>query len=151
MDHFTPANDPQQVVLAPLSFGQQAIWYMNQIEREKPVYNSPFGLFFEGNLNYHALDEAVNQLVKRQEILRTRFIEVNGQPMQEVLPFTHQSIPVQNLHLKEGESLKQTLTGWYTVNGTRHQLDQRTAHIAHERAKSGHTPHLAARNDISYD
>ena len=124
MDHFTPASDSQQALLAPLSFGQQAIWYMNQIEREKPVYNSPFGLFFEGNLNYHALDKAVNQLVKRHEILRTRFIDVNGQPMQEVLPFTQQSIPVQDLHLKEVESLKQTLTDWYAANGARHQLDQ---------------------------
>ncbi len=124
MDHFTPASDPQQTILAPLSFGQQAIYYMNQIEREKPVYNSPSGLFFEGSLDKHALEKAVNQLVERYESLRTRFIVVNDQPMQEVLPFEYRSIPMQDLELPEGAALKEALSDWYAVNGARHHLDQ---------------------------
>lgn len=124
MDHFKPTSEAQQVILAPLSFAQKEVWYMSQIEREKPGYNAPFGLLFEGNLDYLALEVAVNQLIERHEGLRTRFLVVEDQPMQEVLPFTRQSIPLQDLLMEQGKSLKQSLTDWYAINGTRHRLDQ---------------------------
>ena len=71
---------------APLSFAQQRLWFLQQLEPESYVYNIPVALRIEGALNVPALEDAINQVIRRHESLRTSFRTVNGQTFQVVNP-----------------------------------------------------------------
>lgn len=68
----------------PLSFGQQRLWFLHQLEPDSPFYNSYACIRLEGPLNLEILRASVNAVVERHEILRTRFHVVNQQPVQVV-------------------------------------------------------------------
>ena len=70
----------------PLSFAQQRLWALWQIEPESPVYNVPAALRFRGPLDRVAMVEAFRRLSQRHEALRTRIVAEHGQPVIEVLP-----------------------------------------------------------------
>jgi len=72
--------------LFPLSFAQQRLWFLEQLEPESPLYIIPSGVKIEGNINIEFLINSINQIVNRHEILRTKFIEKNGEGYQEILP-----------------------------------------------------------------
>src|SRR5437588_8147409 len=71
---------------APLSFAQQRLWFLQQLEPESYVYNIPVALRVEGPLDIAALEEAINQVICRHESLRTSFRTVNDQTFQFVNP-----------------------------------------------------------------
>jgi amino acid adenylation domain-containing protein len=60
--------DPQ-----PLSFAQQRLWFLHQMEPESPFYNLPFAVRMEGALEVDALRRALAEIVRRHEVLRTTF------------------------------------------------------------------------------
>ncbi len=68
----------------PLSFGQQRLWFMDQMEPGSPTYNISGGLRFVGPLNPVALTHALNEIVRRHESLRTTFDVIEGEPVQVV-------------------------------------------------------------------
>ncbi|WP_443667744.1 amino acid adenylation domain-containing protein, partial [Gordonia paraffinivorans] len=68
----------------PLSFAQQRIWFINQLEPEAPTYNMSIGVRLTGSLDVPALRSAVADVVERHEILRTTFPSVDGEPFQQV-------------------------------------------------------------------
>ncbi|OBG82484.1 hypothetical protein A5699_00340 [Mycobacterium sp. E802] len=70
----------------PLSFGQQRLWFLDQLQGPSPVYNMAAALRLDGDLNVDALGQALADVVGRQEILRTRFDAVDGIPRQVVVP-----------------------------------------------------------------
>ncbi len=93
----------------PLSYSQERLWFLDQLESgEFSAYNQPLGFKIEGKLNITALEKSLNTIVKRHEVLRTNFVEVNGQPNQVI----HREIPL-NLSLidlrsvPEGDRLNQ--------------------------------------------
>ncbi|HEV7919902.1 MAG TPA: amino acid adenylation domain-containing protein [Thermoanaerobaculia bacterium] len=55
----------------PLSFGQQRLWFIDQMEPDSAQYNMPLGLRLRGALDRHALQHALDQLIERHEVLRT--------------------------------------------------------------------------------
>lgn len=75
---------------APLSFSQQRLWFLTQLEPDHPFYNIPTALRLEGELNISALQGALNQLVDRHEILRTTFDTIDEQPQQTI----HSQMPL---------------------------------------------------------
>ena len=68
----------------PLSFGQQRLWFLNQLEGPSAVYNVPLALRLRGALDLPALAAALARVVERHEVLRTVFREVDGRPVQIV-------------------------------------------------------------------
>ncbi|MBX7223432.1 MAG: amino acid adenylation domain-containing protein, partial [Blastocatellia bacterium] len=76
------AQDRQGPV--PLSFSQERLWFLAQLEPDSGDYNMPMVLRFQGELNVTALIRAFGMVEKRHEILRTRFVEIDGKPFQTV-------------------------------------------------------------------
>ncbi|MEH2354893.1 non-ribosomal peptide synthetase [Nostoc sp.] len=70
----------------PLSFAQQRLWFLNQLEPNNTAYNFPIALRLTGALNVAVLEQIINVIVQRHEALRTTFKSVNGQPIQVINP-----------------------------------------------------------------
>ncbi|MDZ4217511.1 MAG: condensation domain-containing protein [Methylobacter sp.] len=72
-------NGDQQ---APLSYSQERLWIMSQLEPDNPIYNVAGAVQFDGLLNTQALQQSLDEVVRRHEILRSRFTAED----QQVLP-----------------------------------------------------------------
>ncbi|MBE9211188.1 amino acid adenylation domain-containing protein [Plectonema cf. radiosum LEGE 06105] len=70
----------------PLSFAQQRLWFLYQLEGGNSTYNLPLTLEITGNLNIAALEQAIREILRRHEILRTHIVIVNDNPMQVIDP-----------------------------------------------------------------
>jgi len=90
-----PASDRGR--LLPLSFPQQRLWFMDRLAPDSHTYNIPAAWALRGPLDVAALAGAVRGIVDRHEVLRTRFVEVDGQPWQEVLPAGTFRVPFVDL------------------------------------------------------
>ncbi|MEM8531994.1 MAG: amino acid adenylation domain-containing protein, partial [Chloroflexota bacterium] len=81
----------------PLSFAQQRLWFIAQLELGTAAYHTFVGLDIRGTLNHAALTTSLDMLVQRHESLRTTFTVDNGQPWQIVQSAMPVSIPVIDL------------------------------------------------------
>ena len=81
----------------PLSFAQQQLWLVDQIEGGSPHYNEFMALEIKDFFNIIALEQALTEIVKRHEIFRTIFQKKNELPIQIILPSVPVSLPVINL------------------------------------------------------
>ncbi|HEX8149384.1 MAG TPA: amino acid adenylation domain-containing protein [Pyrinomonadaceae bacterium] len=77
-----------------LSFAQERLWFLHQLEPESTTYNEPFGVRLTGRLDAAALERSFNEAVRRHEILRTTVELVDGQPMQVIAPSLPLPLPV---------------------------------------------------------
>jgi len=69
----------------PLSYAQERLWIMSQLEPDNPIYNVAGAIRFDGPLRADALEQALTEVVRRHEILRSRFVTADSQPRQQVL------------------------------------------------------------------
>jgi aspartate racemase len=77
---------PAEQHAAPLSFAQERLWLLDQLQPGSPVGNCPLALRLTGWLDESALRQALQTIVDRHEVLRARFPVHNGQPVQVILP-----------------------------------------------------------------
>ncbi|MEP7339283.1 MAG: amino acid adenylation domain-containing protein [Acidobacteriota bacterium] len=88
----------------PLSFAQQRLWFLNQLEPDSPFYNVRHHLLLEGALDIPALERTFAEIIRRHETLRTNFIEVDGNPAQVITPASTFALPVLDLsHLEAAD------------------------------------------------
>ncbi len=87
--------DRSQVL--PLSFAQQRLWFLHQLEPHNPAYNMPFAVEIKGHLDQAALAESFQQLVQRHESLRTVFRADEGKSYQVIVPNLTIPIPLIDL------------------------------------------------------
>jgi len=122
----TPVPRDQTI---PLSFAQQRLWFLHQMQPESAVYNLPMAIRVEGFLAEAAFIQSLNEIVRRHEILRTRFVTeelspeelsterlspdpaqaAQGQPVQviaEAAPLNIEQVDLQN-HPSPEEAVKQ--------------------------------------------
>jgi FkbM family methyltransferase len=81
----------------PLSHAQLRLFFIYKLEPASPAYNISNGVRLRGLLNVEALERGLNEIVRRYETLRSRFVIVNGEPMQETHPFSAFKLPQVNL------------------------------------------------------
>jgi hypothetical protein len=82
---------------AALSFAQQRLWFLNQLEPDSPFYNVPFGVRLTGHLDISALERSLSEIVRRHEVLRTIFVIRDGEPTQIVNPARPLQLPIVDL------------------------------------------------------
>jgi amino acid adenylation domain-containing protein len=82
---------------APLSFAQQRLWFIEQLEPGNAAYNIPGGVRLEGKLDLNALESAINEIVRRHEVLRTRIEEVGSEPTQVIDEWKPRKLDVEDL------------------------------------------------------
>ncbi|MFZ5833576.1 MAG: amino acid adenylation domain-containing protein, partial [Planctomycetota bacterium] len=81
----------------PLSFAQQRLWFLEQMEGELTAYNIPLAWRLRGRLNIEALRRTLEQIVHRHESLRTTYQFGDGDPVQTVLPPQRFELPISDL------------------------------------------------------
>src|SRR5690349_7964305 len=82
---------------APLSFAQQRLWFLHQLDPKSIAYNMPTALRLTGRLNTHALKWCINEIVRRHESLRTTFTLVADQPVQVIAEELTLKLPITDL------------------------------------------------------
>ncbi|WP_143288199.1 condensation domain-containing protein, partial [Calothrix rhizosoleniae] len=78
-----PRTETKQL---PLSWAQERLWFLNQLEGKSGTYNIPSAVRISGNLDINALQQALASIVQRHEVLRTSFQTENGKPIQVIEP-----------------------------------------------------------------
>src|SRR5437763_6377225 len=74
-----PARDA-----CPLSFAQQRLWFIHQLQPESPAYNIPAALRLTGPLDAEALEASLSEIARRHVALRTTFAARDGDPVQVI-------------------------------------------------------------------
>ncbi len=88
----------------PLSFGQESLLFLQRLAPESRAYNCLYPFRLKGQVNLVALDRSVRELVRRHEILRTTYSEIEGRPVQIIDQGTSLRLDVADLrHLSQDE------------------------------------------------
>ncbi|MGZ5544357.1 MAG: condensation domain-containing protein, partial [Limisphaerales bacterium] len=106
------AATPSRRECAPLSYSQQSLWFVEQLQPNSAAYNIPSALKLTGHLNVTALQRSLQAVVDRHDILRTRFTATDGQPMQYVRPSAQLDVPLEDvsaLPTQQREAIIRTL------------------------------------------
>ncbi|MBD2772939.1 non-ribosomal peptide synthetase [Iningainema tapete] len=96
----------------PLSFAQEYIWYLEQLNPDSSICNSGVPLRFKGELSPEVVEKSINEIIRRHEILRTTFTVQNGQPMQVIAPsltLPLKIVDLQDLPATEREACAQRI------------------------------------------
>jgi aspartate racemase len=93
----TPKITPHQLSEVPLSFAQQRLWFIDQLEPSSVAYSIPAVLHLTGSLDIPALERSLNEISRRHEVLRTTFQMLNQRPIQVVAPHCDQPLRLIDL------------------------------------------------------
>jgi amino acid adenylation domain-containing protein len=86
-----------QIDEAPPSFAQERFWFLDQLEPGNPAYTISTALRLLGQLDVAALEQSLNEIVRRHEALRTTFAAENGRPVQVIAPSLTLELPIIDL------------------------------------------------------
>ncbi|BAZ22953.1 non-ribosomal peptide synthase [Kalymmatonema gypsitolerans NIES-4073] len=103
----------------PLSWAQERLWFLNQLGGASATYNMPGAVRISGQFNIHAFQQALSEIIRRHEVLRTSFQTVNGIPIQVIHPQATTQINVielQQFPQQERETLLQQLAQQEAIN-----------------------------------
>ncbi|MGY5311001.1 amino acid adenylation domain-containing protein, partial [Nocardia gipuzkoensis] len=87
----------------PLSPAQQRMWFLNRFDQSATAYNIPVALRLSGRLDVPALQAAVGDVVARHEALRTRYPQLDGEPVQLVEPAAEAAAALRPIDLPEDQ------------------------------------------------
>ncbi|SEN38736.1 Phosphopantetheine attachment site, partial [Stigmatella aurantiaca] len=81
----------------PLSFAQERLWFMDQLEPGSALFNVPIALRFKGQLDAEALEKSFQEIILRHEVLRTNFVATGDKAAQVISPDLLFQMPVVEL------------------------------------------------------
>ena len=81
----------------PLSFAQQRLWFLHQLDSNSSVYHVPAAFLLKGELKVAALSRSLNRIIERHETLRTSFGYRDGQPCQLIATQAPLTLSVEDL------------------------------------------------------
>lgn len=91
-----------------LSFAQQRLWFLDQLEGPSATYNESAAWQLRGPLNIAVLEESLTEIVRRHEVLRTTFcVQEDGVPMQVIAPPSRITLPMIDLQMLPSEQAHQ--------------------------------------------
>ncbi|WP_244237973.1 non-ribosomal peptide synthase/polyketide synthase, partial [Corallococcus terminator] len=95
----------------PLSFAQQRLWYLQQLEPDSTAYNNAIIFRLTGPLDARALQTALDALVERHEVLRTTYALTSTHPVQHIhptgmLPMDREDVPGDTAEAREAAMLR---------------------------------------------
>ncbi|HEV2436447.1 MAG TPA: amino acid adenylation domain-containing protein [Verrucomicrobiae bacterium] len=102
-----------------LSFAQQRLWFFDQLEPGLPAYNIPAAVRLKGPLNLAALEQSLNEIIKRHESLRTTFGKAEGRPTQVIAPTLTIKLPVVDLRKLPPGERETEVRRWVTAEARR--------------------------------
>ncbi|MEW6738172.1 MAG: condensation domain-containing protein, partial [Acidobacteriota bacterium] len=109
----------------PLSFAQQRLWFLDQLEPNSAFYNIPAAIRLNGQLNVSALQQSINEVIKRHEILRTTFVNEYGYAVQKIaLELKLSLVEIDLSHLNKNEQELKVLSLINEEVGLPFQLSQ---------------------------
>ena len=107
--HFKPIpQSPRNDKPLTLSWAQERLWFLDQFQGQSATYNIPAAVRVSGNLDINALEQALSEIVRRHEVLRTSFRNINGTPIQVINPETTIDVDLVDLQ-QHPEQERQTL------------------------------------------
>jgi amino acid adenylation domain-containing protein len=123
---------------APLSFGQQRLWFLHQLDPGSAAYHIAEAVELNGALDRGALERALAEVVRRHEVLRTGYLAVDGTPVQAVFPpepveipsFDLAGVPAEEREARAGEAAAEMarrpfdLTGGALLRATLLRLEE---------------------------
>src|ERR1041384_2034751 len=89
-------RDPS-ITRPPLSFAQQRLWFVQRLEPGNVAYNMPLSVRLSGSLNVPTLERSLSEVVRRHEVLRTTFADLDGEPVQLISPPHYVNLDVVDL------------------------------------------------------
>jgi amino acid adenylation domain-containing protein len=95
--HFPELLPESRDAEQPLSFAQQRLWFINQLDPGTAAYNIPLAMRLRGELNAGALERSLREIVRRHESLRTMFVAGGGKPAQVIANTVALELPVIDL------------------------------------------------------
>jgi amino acid adenylation domain-containing protein len=81
----------------PVSFAQARLWFLDRLKTDNPAYNISFAVQIEGKLKIERLESSINQVIARQEILRTFFSTVDGKSVQIIHPYLNLTLSISDV------------------------------------------------------
>ncbi len=96
----------------PLSFAQQRLWFLEQLNPGTSVFNIPFALRLSGELDTEALRQSFEMLIARHEVLRTAVVSEQGEPWQQIRPAQRFELPQIDLTTLDAQT-QQTMVRQY--------------------------------------
>ncbi|BAB74341.1 non-ribosomal peptide synthetase [Anabaena sp. FACHB-709] len=89
----------------PLSFAQQRLWFLEQLQPDSYTYNLPTAVRLTGILDVGLLERSLNTIIQRHELLRTNFKTVDGNPVLDIQPSV--TLPLAVIDLQAFNLLEQ--------------------------------------------
>jgi len=95
----------------PLSYAQQRLWFLDKLEPGNSAYHVPTAYRLEGHLEVAVLERAIQEIVRRHEVLRTAFVSMDGDAVQIIAPAMRVPLTVADLRAwpadeREAEALR---------------------------------------------
>ena len=104
-----PPIQPRHLKQASLSFSQESLWFLQQLDPGNCVYNSTILLKFTGGIDRSFLQQALNGVIHRHESLRTVYPNRGGRPVQIIEPFEPFSLPFVDYSDLPDDSLERAI------------------------------------------
>ncbi|MEL6969054.1 MAG: amino acid adenylation domain-containing protein [Bacteroidota bacterium] len=119
-EHFAPKiTVAPELDYYPLSFPQERLWFLNQLDDSNKAYYVPRGIRMTGTLDRELLERSFTEVVRKHEILRTSFIEIDGLPYQRINPPDYFNIPLHDYESLEPEEQQAAIDNFIAAEGQR--------------------------------